>query len=65
MAFLQCSTQPLIFEEYLLNAIQPETNDTVDERGRNDRDRDVVLSARDVTVAFGRKVVLDKLNLDI
>ncbi|MDO3433686.1 ABC transporter ATP-binding protein [Rhizobium sp. CBN3] len=27
--------------------------------------RDVVLSARDVTVAFGSKVVLDKLNLDI
>ncbi len=27
--------------------------------------RDVVLSARDVTVAFGPKVVLDKLNLDI
>jgi phospholipid/cholesterol/gamma-HCH transport system ATP-binding protein len=28
-------------------------------------DRDIVLSARDVTVAFGPKVVLDKLNLDI
>ena len=27
--------------------------------------RDVVLSARDVTVAFGPKVVLDNLNLDI
>ncbi|MBW9055678.1 ABC transporter ATP-binding protein [Rhizobium mesosinicum] len=27
--------------------------------------RDVVLSARDVTVGFGSKVVLDKLNLDI
>lgn len=27
--------------------------------------RDVVLSARDVTVGFGPKVVLDKLNLDI
>ncbi|ABC91128.1 probable ABC transporter, ATP-binding protein [Rhizobium etli CFN 42] len=27
--------------------------------------RDVVLSARDVTVAFGSKVVLDNLNLDI
>ncbi|OWO91920.1 ABC transporter ATP-binding protein [Rhizobium esperanzae] len=27
--------------------------------------RDVVLSARDVTVAFGSKVVLDRLNLDI
>ncbi|WP_434713289.1 ABC transporter ATP-binding protein [Rhizobium sp. YTUHZ045] len=30
-----------------------------------ERGRDVVLSARDVTVAFGSKVVLDKLNLDI
>jgi len=29
------------------------------------RNRDVVLSARDVTVGFGPKVVLDKLNLDI
>jgi len=28
-------------------------------------ERDVVLSARDVTVGFGPKVVLDKLNLDI
>ncbi|QWW69682.1 ABC transporter ATP-binding protein [Rhizobium sp. WYJ-E13] len=27
--------------------------------------RDVVLSARDVTVGFGPKIVLDKLNLDI
>ncbi|MBB6485192.1 phospholipid/cholesterol/gamma-HCH transport system ATP-binding protein [Rhizobium lusitanum] len=27
--------------------------------------RDIVLSARDVTVAFGSKVVLDKLNLNI
>jgi phospholipid/cholesterol/gamma-HCH transport system ATP-binding protein len=48
-----------------LNALQPETDNTMDERGRNDRDRDVVLSARGVTVAFGRKVVLDKLDLDI
>ncbi|WP_184396664.1 ABC transporter ATP-binding protein [Rhizobium sp. BK650] len=31
---------------------------------KNDN-RDIVLSARDVTVAFGPKVVLDKLNLDI
>jgi phospholipid/cholesterol/gamma-HCH transport system ATP-binding protein len=65
MAFLQYSTQPSIFEEQYLNALQPETDNTVDERGRNDRDRDVVLSARGVTVAFGRKVVLDKLDLDI
>ncbi|OWV83845.1 ABC transporter ATP-binding protein [Rhizobium sp. N122] len=28
-------------------------------------ERDIVLSARDVTVAFGSKVVLDNLNLDI
>jgi phospholipid/cholesterol/gamma-HCH transport system ATP-binding protein len=65
MAFLQCSTQPSIFEGQYLNALQPETDNTMDERGRNDRDRDVVLSARGVTVAFGRKVVLDKLDLDI
>ncbi len=38
------------------------------ETGRNGTQnggRDVVLSARDVTVGFGSKVVLDKLNLDI
>lgn len=34
------------------------------ETTKNDN-RDVVLSARDVTVGFGSKVVLDKLNLDI
>ncbi|EJJ24828.1 ABC transporter ATP-binding protein [Rhizobium sp. CF142] len=33
--------------------------------GTKNGERDVVLSARDVTVAFGPKVVLDKLNLDI
>ena len=33
--------------------------------GAKTGERDVVLSARDVTVAFGPKVVLDKLNLDI
>ncbi|MBZ9788904.1 ABC transporter ATP-binding protein [Rhizobium sp. 3T7] len=32
---------------------------------RNDQGRDVVLSARGVTVGFGSKVVLDNLNLDI
>ncbi|MBB4569798.1 phospholipid/cholesterol/gamma-HCH transport system ATP-binding protein [Rhizobium leucaenae] len=32
---------------------------------KDERGRDVVLSARDVTVAFGSKVVLDKLNLNI
>ncbi|EPE98152.1 ABC transporter ATP-binding protein [Rhizobium grahamii] len=32
---------------------------------RNGEGRDVVLSARGVTVAFGSKVVLDNLNLDI
>ncbi|NLS05115.1 ABC transporter ATP-binding protein [Rhizobium sp. P32RR-XVIII] len=29
------------------------------------KERDIVLSARDVTVGFGSKIVLDKLNLDI
>jgi phospholipid/cholesterol/gamma-HCH transport system ATP-binding protein len=48
-----------------LNALQPETGEISDEGGRNDRDRDVVLSARGVTVSFGPKVVLDKLDLDI
>jgi phospholipid/cholesterol/gamma-HCH transport system ATP-binding protein len=48
-----------------LNALQPETDDRQGEHGRNDRDRDVVLSARGVTVSFGSKVVLDKLDLDI
>lgn len=32
---------------------------------KDEHGRDVVLSARDVTVAFGSKVVLDKLNLNI
>ena len=31
----------------------------------NEKERDIVLSARDVTVAFGSKVVLDNLNLNI
>ncbi|NEJ73626.1 ATP-binding cassette domain-containing protein [Rhizobium phaseoli] len=35
----------------------------IDTEDRNERD--IVLSARDVTVAFGSKVVLDNLNLDI
>jgi phospholipid/cholesterol/gamma-HCH transport system ATP-binding protein len=48
-----------------LNALQPETGEISDKSGRNDRDRDVVLSARGVTVSFGPKVVLDKLDLDI
>ncbi|WP_132524201.1 ABC transporter ATP-binding protein [Rhizobium sp. BK376] len=44
----------------------PETHDEEhDNHGRNDRERDIILSARDVTVAFGPKVVLDKLNLNI
>ncbi|MBX5172841.1 MULTISPECIES: ABC transporter ATP-binding protein [unclassified Rhizobium] len=40
----------------------------VDEKPIDTEDRnesDIVLSARDVTVAFGSKVVLDNLNLDI
>lgn len=32
---------------------------------KDEHGRDIVLSARDVTVAFGSKVVLDKLNLNI
>ena len=48
-----------------MNALQPETGEIRDDSGRNDRDRDVVLSARGVTVSFGPKVVLDKLDLDI
>ena len=42
--------------------------DRVDEKpiDREDKDeRDIVLSARDVTVGFGSKVVLDNLNLNI
>ncbi|MBY5805922.1 ABC transporter ATP-binding protein [Rhizobium leguminosarum bv. trifolii] len=42
--------------------------DRVDEKpiDTEDKDeRDIVLSARDVTVGFGSKVVLDNLNLDI
>ncbi|WP_049732009.1 ABC transporter ATP-binding protein [Rhizobium ecuadorense] len=35
----------------------------IDTEDRNERD--IVLSARDVTVGFGSKVVLDNLNLDI
>ncbi|MBB3607698.1 ABC transporter ATP-binding protein [Rhizobium sp. BK602] len=31
----------------------------------HERDRDIVLSARDVTVGFGSKIVLDRLNLDV
>ncbi|WP_184377150.1 ABC transporter ATP-binding protein [Rhizobium sp. BK619] len=38
----------------------------IDTEDRNDKnERDIVLSARDVTVAFGSKVVLDNLNLNI
>jgi phospholipid/cholesterol/gamma-HCH transport system ATP-binding protein len=42
--------------------------DRVDEKpiDTEDKDeRDIVLSARDVTVGFGSKVVLDNLNLNI
>ena len=31
----------------------------------SEKERDIVLSARDVTVGFGSKIVLDNLNLDI
>ncbi|NLR96289.1 ATP-binding cassette domain-containing protein [Rhizobium sp. P38BS-XIX] len=43
-----------------MSEIQSEIPLEQDEQGR-----DIVLSARDVTVAFGSKVVLDKLNLNI
>lgn len=43
-----------------MSEIQSEIPLEKDEQGR-----DIVLSARDVTVAFGSKVVLDKLNLNI
>ncbi|MGG6895707.1 MULTISPECIES: ABC transporter ATP-binding protein [Rhizobium] len=43
-----------------MSALHSETPLEKDEQGR-----DIVLSARDVTVAFGSKVVLDKLNLNI
>ncbi|WP_037149415.1 ABC transporter ATP-binding protein [Rhizobium freirei] len=43
-----------------MSALHSETPLEKDEQGR-----DIVLSARDVTVAFGPKVVLDKLNLNI
>ena len=43
-----------------MSALHSETPLETDEHGR-----DIVLSARDVTVAFGSKVVLDKLNLNI
>ncbi|HEY0124832.1 MAG TPA: ATP-binding cassette domain-containing protein [Rhizobium sp.] len=43
-----------------MSALHSEISLEKDEHGR-----DIVLSARDVTVAFGSKVVLDKLNLDI
>jgi phospholipid/cholesterol/gamma-HCH transport system ATP-binding protein len=33
--------------------------------GRDDRSGDVILSVRDVSVAFGEQVVLDKLSLDV
>lgn len=43
-----------------MSALQSE-----DHPQETDSKRDIVLSARDVTVAFGSKVVLDKLNLDV
>ena len=33
-----------------------QTQDEMEGHGRNDRERDIILSARDVTVAFGTKV---------
>jgi phospholipid/cholesterol/gamma-HCH transport system ATP-binding protein len=46
-----------------LDAPQPDTEDR--DSGRDANGRDVILSARGVTVAFGSKVVLDNLDLDI
>ncbi|MET0747951.1 MAG: ABC transporter ATP-binding protein [Rhizobium sp.] len=46
-----------------MDAPQPETHETENERGPDGRD--VVLSARGVTVKFGSKTVLDNLDLDI
>ena len=46
----------------MVAALQQETKERADERRRG---RDIVLSVHDVTVAFGSKVVLDKLNLDV
>lgn len=43
-----------------MSALHPEISSR-----SHEQDRDIVLSARDVTVGFGSKVVLDKLNLDI
>ncbi|MGO4436135.1 ABC transporter ATP-binding protein [Rhizobium sp. RAF56] len=43
-------------------ALQSETKERAEERRQG---RDIVLSVHDVTVAFGSKVVLDKLNLDV
>ncbi|APO75012.1 ABC transporter ATP-binding protein [Rhizobium etli 8C-3] len=40
-----------------MNGQQPEPGE--------EKERDIVLSARDVTVGFGSKIVLDKLNLNI
>jgi len=52
-----------IFKDLHLDALQPEPGETQNDRGADGRD--VVLSARGVTVTFGPKVVLDKLDLDI
>lgn len=46
----------------MVAALQTETRTKAEEGHDN---RDVVLSVHDVTVAFGSKVVLDKLNLDV
>ncbi len=43
----------------------PQTNTADTQNDRSPDGRDVVLSARGVTVSFGPKVVLDKLDLDI
>ena len=49
-------------EEHWWQRFNPKTKERAEERRQG---RDIVLSVHDVTVAFGSKVVLDKLNLDI
>lgn len=57
MGCLRCSTPRLIFKGTVsLNALRPD---------HVNKTRETVLSVENVTVGFGSKIVLDKLNLDI
>ncbi len=40
-------------------------NASIERAEKSGQEKDVILSVRDLTVAFGPKVVLDKLNLDV